>query len=299
VVSDTAFSPRLGIAWAATPDLVIRASYDRVFQTPAVENLLLASSPLVDDLNPIAVRLPVEPSRGHFFEAGVTTAIAGRARLDVTAYRRSFTNFADDDVFLNTGVSFPVAFASADIRGLDTKLTLPAWRRMSGFVGYALLKGTADLPVVGGLFLGDEAVEELEETGSVSITQDQRHTFRAQARYDINSRVWAAATVRYGSGLPVEIVEIEDERDLDELEAQYGEEILERVDFEAGRVQSNVTIDGGIGAELWRTDRRRLMLRAEFANLANRLNVINFAGLFSGTAIAPPRSASVRLQYEF
>ena len=90
----------------------------------------------------------------------------------MTAYRRTFINFADDDVFLNTGVSFPVAFAAADIRGLDTKLTLPTWRRISGFVSYALLKGTADLPVVGGLFIGDEALEELEATGTVPITQD-------------------------------------------------------------------------------------------------------------------------------
>jgi hypothetical protein len=50
---------------------------------------------------------------------------------------------------------------------------------------------------------------------------------------------------------------------------------------------------------LWRTDARRLTLRAEFANLTDRVNVINFAGIFSGTALAPPRTASVRLQYEF
>jgi hypothetical protein len=150
--------------------------------------------------------------------------------------------------------------------------------------------------VVGGLFLGEEAIEALEEAGSVAITQDQRHTFRAQARYDINSRAWTALTVRYGSGLPVEI---EDELDVDDLTDQYGADILERVDLEAGRVRSNVTIDGGLGVALWRTDRRRLTARAEFANIANRLNVINFAGLFSGTAIAAPRSASVRLQYEF
>jgi hypothetical protein len=42
-----------------------------------------------------------------------------------------------------------------------------------------------------------------------------------------------------------------------------------------------------------------LTLRAEFMNVTDRLNVINFAGLFSGTALAAPRSASVRLQYEF
>jgi hypothetical protein len=42
-----------------------------------------------------------------------------------------------------------------------------------------------------------------------------------------------------------------------------------------------------------------LTLRAEFANVADRLNLINFAGIFSGTALAAPRSASVRVAYEF
>ena len=45
VVGDSAFSPRLAVAWSSPArDLVIRASYDRAFQTPAIENLLLAST---------------------------------------------------------------------------------------------------------------------------------------------------------------------------------------------------------------------------------------------------------------
>jgi outer membrane receptor protein involved in Fe transport len=296
VVHENAFSPRLGIAWAPTADLVFRASYDRVFQTPAIENLLLASSPETEAINPESARLPVQPSHGHFFEAGITTGLGGVARLDVTAYRRTFTNFADDDVFLNTGLSFPVAFTAANIKGMDAKLTLPTWRRTSGFVSYALLKGTAELPVVGGLFIGDEALDEREASGTVPITQDQRHTFRAQARYEVTPRLWTAATLRYGSGLPVEL---EGDVDREDLEAQYGAEILDQVDFEAERVRPNLTLDLGLGAELWRGTARRLRLRAEFANVTDRLNLINFAGIFSGTAIAAPRSASVRVAFEF
>jgi hypothetical protein len=33
--------------------------------------------------------------------------------------------------------------------------------------------------------------------------------------------------------------------------------------------------------------------------LTNRLNVINFAGLFSGTAMGLPRRGAGRLQFEF
>ncbi len=294
----TAFSPRLGVAWSPDGrDLVVRASYDRVFQTPAIENLLLASSPSVESSNPGAVRLPVQPARGHFAEGGVTLGLAGRARLDVSAYRRTIAHFADDDVFLNTGVSFPVAFDSADIRGLDAKLTWPRWGRLGGFASYSLLKGKARLPVVGGLFLSDEALEALEEAGEVSITQDQRHTVRGQLRYEVSSRAWAAVSMRFGSGLPVQVEG--DEVDEDELIEQFGERILGRVDRAGGRVRPNLAVDAGVGATLVRQGRRRLTARFEIANLANRFDVINFAGLFSGTALAPPRSVTARLQYEF
>jgi outer membrane receptor protein involved in Fe transport len=49
VVDESAISPRLGVAWSwPAANLVVRASYDRAFQTPAVENLLLASSTASD-----------------------------------------------------------------------------------------------------------------------------------------------------------------------------------------------------------------------------------------------------------
>src|SRR5205814_3047546 len=52
IVDEHACSPRLAAAWQAPKGgLVLRASYDRAFQTPAIENLLLASSPAVLALN--------------------------------------------------------------------------------------------------------------------------------------------------------------------------------------------------------------------------------------------------------
>jgi outer membrane receptor protein involved in Fe transport len=122
VVSDAAFSPRLGVAWASpSAGVVLRVSYGRAFQTPAMENLLLASSPQVDSLKRQILRLPVPPSRGDYVEGGFSAAIAQTARLDATIYRRTFTNVADDDVFLNTDISFPIASRGADIRGVDAR----------------------------------------------------------------------------------------------------------------------------------------------------------------------------------
>ena len=297
VVRDSAFSPRLGVAWSRpAADLVLRASYDRAFQIPAMENLLLASSAQVDSLSRELLRLPVPPSRGDYVEAGVSTAVANTARLDATAYRRRFRNFADDDVFLNTGVSFPIAFAGADIRGLDVKLTLPRWRRVSAFAAYSNLVGHAELPVAGGLFLGNDASGALEATDRIPITQDQRHTARARVRVQVHPRAWTAGLLKYGSGLPVELAA---DVELDDLTDHFGAAIVSRVDRDRERLRPTFSVDWAAGVEVWRRDRRRLEMRAEVANLTDRLNVVNFAGLFSGTAVAPPRSASVRLRLDF
>jgi hypothetical protein len=44
--------------------------------------------------------------------------------------------------------------------------------------------------------------------------------------------------------------------------------------------------------------RQQVRVQANAINLTNHLNVINFAGLFSGTALAPPRSYGVRVHVE-
>ena len=59
-MDETAFSPRVGAAWNVRPlGLVLRASYDRVFGTPAMENILLSASPSLLALNNAALYLPL------------------------------------------------------------------------------------------------------------------------------------------------------------------------------------------------------------------------------------------------
>ena len=95
-----------------------------------------------------------------------------------------------------------------------------------------------------------------EAEGEVPITQDQRHTVRGQLRYTMNDRFWLAERVRYGSGLPVEL---EGEVDKEELEAQFGADTVAQVDFESGRVRSNLALDLGAGVEpLAQWSQRRL-----------------------------------------
>jgi hypothetical protein len=295
LVTEAAVSPRLGVAYYwRKADVVFHASYDRVFQTPAVENILLASSSAVDALNDTVLRLPVRPSLGNFYEAGLSKGLFGKLRLDANYFRRNVDNFADDDVFLNTGVSFPVAFQHAEIAGLEAKLAIPRWGRVSGFLSYSNQRGTGYLPVVGGLFLGDNASGALDLRGGFPITQDQRNTARARFRYQAMRRAWVAVGGTYGSGLPVEF-----DADRDTALAQYGPRIVDRVNFDRGRVRPSFSLDASAGIDLIDHENRKLRFQFDAQNLTDRLNVIDFAGLFSGTALGSPRSFGLRLTAEF
>jgi len=295
LVRQNALSPRLAVAWSWPPaDFVVRASYDRAFQTPAIENLLLASSSALDSVDTDVLRLPVRPSIGDFLEVGVSKRLFSKLRLDLTHFNREMTNFADDDVLLNTGVSFPIALHHAKVRGTEVKLELPTWREFSGFVSYANMVGTGSLPITGGLLLGDDVEHSLASTERLPISQDQRNTVRGRLGYQFSSKASATAAVSYGSGLPVEF-----NGDVDQATIQYGSRIVDRVDFERNRVRPSASIDASFSYVVFKTDRRRVRLQADVANVTNRLNVINFAGLFSGTALAPPRSLMVRIQSEF
>jgi outer membrane cobalamin receptor len=296
LVNQNAVSPRLGVSrYFRSADLVLHASYDRVFQTPDFENILLSSSPEIVSLNPEVLRLPVEPSHGNYYEVGFTKGFFQKLRLDVNYFDRRVNNYADDDQLLDTAVSFPIAFRKSNIYGVEGKVDIPRWRRLSGFVSYSYMVGSAYLPVTGGLFLGADATNALSQTnGRFWVSQDQRNTMRTRYRYQIVERLWVALGAEYGSGLPVEFDGTEEQ-----AVAQYGQAIVSRVNFETGRVKPSLSIDASAGADLWKKDKRAMRLQADVQNINNRLNVIDFAGLFSGNAIAPPRSYDVRLTTNF
>jgi hypothetical protein len=299
LVNQNAVSPRLGVArYLSSAHVVLHASYDRAFQTPAFENILLSSSPTIESLNPNVLRLPVKPSLGNYYEVGLTKSFADKLKLDANAFRRDSSHYADDDLLLNTAVSFPIAFRKAVIYGAEGKLELPHWRRFSGFLSYSYIVGSAYLPVTGGQFLGSDATNALNQTnGRFWDSQDQRNTLHGRLRYQLKQRAWVALGGQYGSGLPAVVDDTP--QAIQEAVAEYGQAIVNRVDFARGRVKPSLSIDATAGVDLWKHDQVATRLQADVQNLNNRLNLINFAGLFSGNAVAPPRSYSLRLQATF
>ena len=192
-------------------------------------------------------------------------------------------------------MSFPIAFRKAIIYGAEARLDVPQWRGLSGFASYSYTVGNAWFPVVGGLFLGQDATNAMTQlSGHLPDSQDQRNTVRFRARYDATQRLWIAGGAQYGSGLPFDF------NGTPALAlAQYGQQVVDRLNFIRGRVRPSLSVNLSVGAEIYKSD--FLVMRTQFdvENLNNRLNVTDFGGLFSGNAIAPPRSYSVRLTASF
>jgi hypothetical protein len=296
LVNHNAVSPRFSVArFFPSANLIVHASYVRIFQTPSFENILLSSSQQVVSLDPSVLRLPVEPSHGNYFEVGASKTVAGQLRFDANYFRRYVNNYADDDQILSTAVSFPIAFRKSVIYGAEAKIEVPHWDRFSGFLSYSYIVGNAWFPVTGGLFLGDSAVSAATQlTGHFPDSQDQRNTARIRIRYQLTSRFWLATGAEYGSGLPFQYSGTPD----DAL-ATYGQAVVDRIDFNNGRVKPSLSVNASAGADLYKKEKRSLRLQADAENLNNRLNVIDFGGLFSGNAIGPPRSYFLRLAATF
>ncbi|MFZ3266145.1 MAG: TonB-dependent receptor [Terriglobales bacterium] len=299
--------PRLAVSrYFPSANLLVHFSYDRVFQTPSFENILLSSSTAIESLNPTAfLRLPVQPSAGNYYEVGVTKGIVGKVRVDANYYRRYVSNYADDDQIQNTAISFPIAFQKSVIYGAETKIELPDWHRLSGFLSYSYMVGNVWYPVTGGLFLGDGAQGVETASGHFPDSQDQRNSARGRLRYEVTPRFWIAGGIRYDSGLPFEF-ECDPTLTLQQCvygpggPAQtYGQAVIDRLNFSRGRILPAFQVNASAGTDVYKSDRVKMRFQADGQNLTNALNVIDFGGLFSGNAIGPSRSFALRLSTIF
>jgi len=299
LLNELGFSPRISVGfYLPRLNMAIHASYDRVFQTPAFENILISSSNQINMLSGLSKQfmdLPVQPSRGNYFEGGLSKDISDRFSFNLNYYRRNIKNYADDNQLLNTGVSYPIAFDKAVIYGAEGKLDLLHLGKLTGFASYSYMVGNAWYPVTGGLFLGDDASAALSQVrGHFPDSQDQRNTLRTRSQYRFMPRIWLASGASYGSGLPFEYG-----GDKATALAEYGQQVIDRINFAGGRLRPQFAVNASLGSDLYASKGHSIRLQADGDNLNNRLNVVDFGGLFSGNSIAPMRSYVVRLSSNF
>jgi hypothetical protein len=298
LLNQNALSPRVAVSrYFPSAGVNIHGSYDRIFQTPSFENILLASSPAAEalDTSVPAVQLPVEPSHGNYYELGATKAFFGKLRLDTNMFRRDVNNYADDSQVLSTGISFPIAFRKAVLYGAEGKLEVQQWGRFSGFASYSYIVGNAWYPVTGGLFLGDDAASAATQlTGHFPDSQDQRNTVRDRVRYQAAQRLWFAVGSDLNSGLP-----FQPDLTPQQYATEYGQVVINHLNFNRDRIRPYLTENASLGVQLYQREKTSIRLQGDAENVSNELELIDFGGLFSGNAIGPSRSFMLRLATTF
>jgi outer membrane receptor protein involved in Fe transport len=322
-------SPRLGMAYhIEKTHTVLRAAYNRLLETPALENLLLSSSEEARIFSPggeeeMAARLgrrlraarvhrnqedegeagdeetgaPVRPSREWQVDVGFQQQLGRYLRLDADFYYRRLKNPPEITNFLETGIIFPATLDHSRSKGIETRLDIARVRGFSGFVSYTNLHIYGFAPITGGLFLG-EAVDLREHAGQrVNIEEDQRNTLAFQLMYDrLPGGFWTAFGGRHDSGFSVEL---EPEASFEEFAMEFPEKVLDRVNFERGFIKPHTVFDWSIGKEIRLNEHLSLSGQFNIQNLADRFYLITFESVFSGTTIGRPRRYSGKLTLGF
>jgi hypothetical protein len=280
--------------------MVLRASYNRIYQTPVNENLLLSNSPKSSVLVPPDIRatlggalIRIPPERQDVVEVGVQQSIAGKLGLNAMYYRKDITDLHDNDNFFNTGIIFPTALAKARVRGLEGRVTLPEIGRFSGSLSFTHYSVLVTPPFTGGLFLGSTAIDLLS-LGPFAIDHDQKLGAQGVLMYRPSASVWTSVSTRYDSGLvtnpsdPAVVARDPDYADL-----------LPYVDLDSDppRVRPRTLVDLAVGYERRKADRRQWEAVFQMTNLMNRTALYNFQSIFVGTRLVQPRTIGVRLRW--
>jgi outer membrane cobalamin receptor len=293
--------PRLGIAFhLKETGTVFRASYNRNYQTPPNENLLLSDSAQAAALAPEAVRealggarIPIRPERQDVFEMGLQQTIFGKLGFNASYYHKRSADQQDNDNFLNTGIIFPVTLSRIRVNGVEGRLVLPPVRGLQGSLSITHAHAISTPPFTGGVFLNTGAVAALT-AGPFVIDHDQVLSIQGTLVYQLTSRIFLSSGVRHDSGLvanPSDPAKVAADPDYADL--------LPYVDLRATtpRTRPRTIFDFGAGYTHTRRDRPLWDIQFQINNLTNQTALFNFQSIFVGTRLVPPRVLGLKLRF--
>lgn len=303
LVKGSQLQPRVGLAFhLPVTGTVLRASYNRTFQTPPNENLLLASSRQAVSLVPPSVRrhlgegfLPIRPERQNVFELGLQQAVAARMSLNLVYYHKNSRDLQDNDNFLNTGIIFPTSLWKSRVNGFEARAEVLPVGNLSGSLSLTHGRVVATPPFTGGLFLGSDAVEALS-SGPFIIDHDQKLALHGILHYRLHRNLWVTGSVRHDSGL------VSNPSDPDEV-AQDPDfaDLLPYVNLTSDppRVRPRTVLDLILAYEHTRHEGRQWDLQFQVLNLFNRIGLYNFQSIFVGTRLIQPRTLGLKLRWHW
>ena len=299
-VAGNQLQPRLGAAFhVRETGTVLRLSYNRTFQTPPNENLLLSDSPAAATLAPPGVRqtfggvpVRIRAERQDVFEAGMQQGFGRRFSLNAAVYHKWSRDQQDNNNFLNTGIIFPISLARIRVNGAEARLQMLEWRGWTGSLSFTHARAVSTPPFTGGVFLGDEAVAALSQ-GPFLIDHDQKLSLQGNVQYTNAKGWWVSYTPRHDSGL---VANPSDPKQV-AADPDYAD-LLPYVDLSAktARVRPRTVHDFAAGYRHGDGGRGTWELTASVTNLADKTALYNFQSIFVGTRVIAPRTVGVRLR---
>ncbi len=304
-LSEHQLEPRVGAAYLIeSTRTVLRVSYNRVFYTPELENLLFSSSRQAALLAPPAIRaaralgggeLPVLSERQDAYTLGVQQAIGSRLRLDADLWERRATFPGDQDQFLDTGIVFPLSFSHGRLHGWDLRLDLVAGGGWRGFLSAGHTRAVYAAPPSGGLFLDTEALEMLTG-GPFLIDHDQDLSLQATVTRDLGATgFWLGANVRYDSGLVTDADPAELAGDPDNAFAIPFIRVHTGGWTNPNRVAPRTVWDLSLGYDP--DPARPFGFQVDVLNLLDERGLYNVLSVFGGTHVIPPRTLAARVTW--
>ena len=304
LVNGRQLQPRIGIAYRLPGrDIVLRASYNRNYQTPPNENLLLSNSEAASQLAPASVRdalggayQPIRPERQDVYEAGIQLATRGLLTFDASVYRKDSRDQQDNNNFFDTGIIFPTTLRRIKVTGVEARVSVLPRRGWSGSMSATTGRAVSSPPFTGGLFLGQDAVDLLS-AGPFLIDHDQRLGVHGLLTFDPSGPLWFGASVRYDSGLvsnPSDPATVAADPDFSDLLPYVN------LDADTPRVRPRTIVDVAAGLDCADARGRKTWgLQVQITNLTNRTALYNFQSVFVGTRLVQPRTVSVRMSRNF
>ncbi|HOL70413.1 MAG TPA: TonB-dependent receptor [Bryobacteraceae bacterium] len=295
--------PRVGVAFhLRETNTVFRASYNRTYQTPPNENLLLSSSEEAGVLAPPEVRsrlgsavVLIRPERQNVYEAGVQQGVGRFVSLNGSFYHKTSRDLQDNDNFLNTGIIFPTSLTRSRVNGAEFRAALVPVRGFSGSLSMTHYHVVVYPPFTGGLFLGSTAIDLLT-AGPFVIDHDQKLGMHGVLQYTSPWNLWVSGSVRYDSGL------VSNPSDPEQVAADPDYfDLLPYVNLESDppRVRPRTIVDIAVGYDRMRENRRLWDVSFTLTNVGNTTALYNFQSIFVGTRLVQPRTAGVKLRFYF
>ncbi len=194
-------SPRVNLAYKASPATALHAGYSRYFTPPPQE---LASQQSIGlyagttNRPEVPTSNNVKAERSHYFDVGVSHQLIPELTLSADAYYKRIKNLLDEGQFGQALILSPFNYATGNARGLELSGTYTG-TQWAGYLNVALQKAQGTNIISGQSLFGADELAYIA-SHAVNLDHDQTVTLSGGLSYKIGA-TRLSSDFLYGSGL--------------------------------------------------------------------------------------------------